>query len=812
MCSVSCSQRIKMWSGLVVALLLLAVEACLGEPQRRRATDAQCVIVTDVTNKQQIKIEPYGADAVRVRAIPTGTSRFRDDLVSALVPPGDGMAASGPCRNVTWSAGQPPQGLVNGNLQAEVGSDGKLVFTRVGDKATLVKEKTVRKLAPTTTQPPLPGFQSLDLVFEASPAERIYGLGQHKTGKLDNKGVKGLRLNPANTEVLIPVVHSSLDYTLLFNLPSFGTVEYNDTGSYWHADVVLQADFWVATTHDTPPHKTSPWAQLQQAYVTATGHAPVYPEWSTGFWQCKNRYHNQSQVLDVVKGYQDRQLPISLIIIDYYNWMPLPLGDEVLPPQCWPDPKALVEELRRQGVELMISPYFHSLQFTSKYFEEAAAKGFIALDPSQNISQSRHGYADSYIYDLFQPEARAFAFNAIQNGYISSYGLHHWWLDCDEPCGSSELQSLVYNRGQWPAAFVGAAFPHMVDQMVWEGMHEAFGNDTVMLARSAWAGSQRFGGAVWSGDTHSDFENLNQQFRAGLNMAMSGIPYWTTDIGGYSGGDVDDPTFRQLVTRWFQWGAFCPIFRNHGSRRGGPSQEGGNADCGDSGSPNEIWFFGPEAEGAIAKVMRLRESLRPYVYAQYTEAAKTGAPVMRPLFYDFWNDEVAATVDDQLMFGPDYLVAPQLLQDATNRTVYLPKLPQGLVWQNIFTDVRHDTGAGGVHVVEPTPTFDGTFPVYRRTATLAFPPPPPFPECTADRLTVTRGADVLSHQGAVSEFYNVTSDRDCFNHCVADTTCNAWVRGPGNNNLPHIVTCYILRGITHTLKPSTERNFGCVRS
>jgi alpha-D-xyloside xylohydrolase len=171
-------------------------------------------------------------------------------------------------------------------------------------------------------------------------------------------------------------------------------------------------------------------------------------------------------------------------------------------------------------------------------------------------------------------------------------------------------------------------------------------NDNVMLARSGWAGSQRYGSAVWSGDTSSSFNDLNEQFRAGLNMVMSGIPYWTSDIGGYNGGNISSPVFRELIVRWFQWGAFCPIFRSHGRRGGGPD-EGDNGMCGATRGSNEIWNFGNDSETAIASVMQIREQLRPYIMNQYALNSVDGTPIMRPLFFDFWDDAGARC----LIFG-----------------------------------------------------------------------------------------------------------------------------------------------------------------
>jgi alpha-D-xyloside xylohydrolase len=171
---------------------------------------------------------------------------------------------------------------------------------------------------------------------------------------------------PHDGDVTIPVAHSSMGYVFLSNLPSTGAVEFNATGSYWSHTAVLQMDIWVATTSDSPPHAISPWQQLQLAYADATGHAPVWPEWTSGFWQCKLRYANQTQIMAVATEYVRKQIPISLIIIDFFSWNdPVKkintIGDETLPASCWPDPKLMVDQLKEMGVELMVSPYSHSV-------------------------------------------------------------------------------------------------------------------------------------------------------------------------------------------------------------------------------------------------------------------------------------------------------------------------------------------------------------------------------------------------------------------------------------------------------------------
>ena len=217
----------------------------------------------------------------------------------------------------------------------------------------------------------------------------------------------------------------------------------------------------------------------------------------------------------------------------------------------------------------------------------------------------------------------------------------------------------------------------------WLGCGE---EEVLLLCRSAWAGSQRYGVAVWSGDTPSTFESFRTQVRAGLNMAMSGIPWWTADIGGFFKGDPDDPAYRELFVRWFEYGAFCPLFRVHGDRL--PNAAMG-ADM--TGGPNEIWSFGEQAYSILRHYILLRERLRPYLHAVAREASKTGMPIMRPLLLEFSHDERCWDVDDQFMFGPDLLVAP--VTGARCERVGPCTLPAGAEWTDAWTGARVPGGA-----------------------------------------------------------------------------------------------------------------------
>jgi alpha-D-xyloside xylohydrolase len=216
--------------------------------------------------------------------------------------------------------------------------------------------------------------------------------------------------------------------------------------------------------------------------------------------------------------------------------------------------------------------------------------------------------------------------------------------------------------------------------------------EILSLCRSAWAGSQRYGAAVWSGDIDSTFEDLRRQLPAGLNIGLSGIPWWTTDIGGFKGGDITSPYFRELIVRWFQFGVFSPIFRLHGFR-----QPGTMVGAEQTGAANEAWSFGDAAYDIIRRLLFLRERIRPYVMEQMRVAHESGLPPMRPLFLNFPADPESWTVEDQFLLGDDVLVAPVTEEGARRREVYLPA---GAAWQDAWTGAEM---GGGVRVTAPAP-------------------------------------------------------------------------------------------------------------
>jgi alpha-D-xyloside xylohydrolase len=293
----------------------------------------------------------------------------------------------------------------------------------------------------------------------------------------------------------------------------------------------------------------------------------------------------------------------------------------------------------------------------------------------------------THFYDPTNPDARKFVWSKVRDNYYKK-GIKVWWLDACEPelTEENEPANLRYHLGTGQE--VGCFYPMANQKTFYEGMKEEQETEYVMLCRSAWAGSQRYGAAVWSGDIQSTFEALQNQVRAGLNIGMSGIPWWTTDIGGFYGGNINTPYFKELIVRWFQYGVFCPLFRLHGFRE--PRTPAGDMLFSEStGAANEVWSFGDKAYEIIKEILFLRERLLPYVNQQMQLAHEKGIPPMRPLFFDFPSDNAAAAIDDEFLFGPDILVAPILEYEARKRKVYLPA---GTSWTDAWTGKKINGG------------------------------------------------------------------------------------------------------------------------
>jgi alpha-D-xyloside xylohydrolase len=632
----------------------------------------------EVTVRHEVlRIEPWGADSVRVRS---GRHTIRDDIPGALIPPKP-VAVT-----VTLAADERTGTLVNGEITAVVevvdtdtGIDSIVKFLRTSSGEELLSEQRAHFWWPGARlfMPSGNGYGRLEQRFSAYDDERIYGLGQHTHGKLDQKGLV-LDLVQRNAEVSVPFLLSSRGYGFLWNLPAVGRVELADNGTRWVADNARQIDYWI-TAGENP-------REILSHYADATGHTPMLPEWAAGFWQSKLRYRSQDELMSVAREHHARGLPMSVIVADFFHWTHL--GDWRFDPAEWPDPAGMIRELDEMGIKLMVSVWPTVSPLSENYrelHERGLLVGTVQGLPAHAPWKDKGFDVEMPVafYDSTNPEAREFLWSTVKRNY-HDLGVKAWWLDgCEPEIQPGHPHNLDFHAGAGAEVF--NLYPQTHARAFHEGLLSEGDDEVVLLSRSAWAGSQRYGSAVWSGDISATWESLRAQVRAGLNLAIAGIPWWTTDIGGFHGGDPESPEYRELMMRWFQYGVFCPLFRLHGFRDPRP---GFGPDM--TGGPNEVWSYGEEALASIRNSLRMREALRPYLMDQMRVAHETGVPPMRPLFVDFPADEAAWGIEDQFLLGPDLLIAPILQPGADSRSVYLPA---GTPWTNAATGETHQGGS-----------------------------------------------------------------------------------------------------------------------
>jgi len=626
-------------------------------------------------------IEPWG-DGLRVRA--TGRGSIGEDHDWALLPRRGGEAVI--------SARGDEGSIAHGDIVARVHDNGQITFSNTAGTLLLEERWRTRSTGTLFSSIQVKGREIRPVAgdlfriaarFEAHDDERIFGMGQYQDGRLDLKG-STLELAQRNSQASVPFYVSSRGYGFLWNNPAIGHATFAANMTEFVAEQSPQLDYWI-TAGDTP-------SAIEERYAAVTGTVPMMPEFAMGFWQGKLRYRTQEELLSVAREYRKRGLPISVIVCDFFHW-PLQ-GDWKFDPRYWPDPDGLVRELKSMGIELMVS-IWPTVDKNSPNFEPMREAGLLAR-VERGVRTTMNFMGATVFFDATNPEARAFVWERVRENYHRK-GIRMFWLDEAEPEYSVyDFDNYRYHLGS--DMEVGNVYPMGYAQAFYDGMKAEGQRDIINLVRCAWAGSQRYGALVWSGDIDCTFETLRKQLAAGLNMGIAGIPWWTTDIGGFEGGDPDDPAYRELLIRWFQWGALCPVFRLHGHRVQA-AQPATWEDFHLNGGPNEVWSYGDEAYGILVNYLRLRERLRPYISRVMKEAHEKGTPVMRPLFYDFPADARAWERTEEYMFGPDLLVAPVMYPGMRRRSVYLPV---GAAW----TDPATGTLRAGGQTVEVDAPLD----------------------------------------------------------------------------------------------------------
>lgn len=533
--------------------------------------------------------------------------------------------------------------------------------------------------------------------FHLDKDETIYGLGQHQKGKMSQRN-QAINLKQKNTEIAIPIFQSIKGY-----------------GVFWdNYSPTMFTDNAMETTFDSQAGKCIDYYFINGSNADGvvkgirelTGQVPMNALWTYGFWQSRERYISQNELVGVVDKYRELNVPLDGIIQDWQYW-----GTD---PSSWnaiefgnpgfPDPKKMIDDVHARNAHIIISVWPSFGKNTSVHNE---------LKEKQMLLDFKTYPDEATVYDVYNPAARRIYWDRM-NRNMFAIGMDGWWLDATEPEFSDNDEKLNQRThdGQYREIF--NAFPILSVGGVHNNQRAATGDKRVfILTRSAFAGQQRYGAASWSGDIRSDWNVLHNQISAGLNFSLCGIPYWNTDIGGFASCNyfpegINDPAFRELYVRWSQFGAFTPMMRSHGT-------------C----TPREIYQFGDRGSwefDALDKSIRLRYILLPYIYSTAWNVSKNHDTFMRALFMDFPEDTTLHDTDGEYMFGRSLLVAPVTrpmyvdkagninLNATQTKEVYLPK---GSGWYDFWTG---EFILGGRNVAKPTPI--DIIPLYVRAGSI----------------------------------------------------------------------------------------------
>lgn len=546
------------------------------------------------------------------------------------------------------------------------------------------------------------------LEFEWQEDEALYGLGSHEEGYMNHRG-KYQYLYQQNLKAVIPVLVSTRGYGILIDSYSFMIFRDNEHGSYIWTDVDDQMDYYFIYGPE--------FDDIVKGYRKLTGKVPLFPKWAYGYFQSKQRYRTQDELISVVKEYRERKIPLDVIVLDWLSWPGKLWGQKSFDPERFPNPSEMMEQLHKMNARLMISIWPN-----------------MSNDGPNQLEMKKYGFllGNGSTYNAFDDRARELYWKQANEG-LFCHGVDAWWTDASEPFDfdwkgevklEPEERMMVNTQGQkkyLDPEFLNA-YSLFHSRGIYEGQRKTTNRKRVVnLTRSVYAGQQRYATITWSGDITASWNTLRKQIPSGLNFCVTGIPYWTVDIGAFFvkkgqqwfwSGDYDegceDPGYRELYVRWFQYGAFLPIFRSHGDD-----------------TPREVWRFGQPGDityDTLVKFDYLRYRLMPYIYSLAGKVTHEDYTIMRALAFDFRHDKKTYNIDDQYMFGPAFLVNPvtrpmyydrggrELNVEKKTRPVYLPV---GCDWYDFWTGERYEGG----QTIEACATLD-IMPLYVRAGSI----------------------------------------------------------------------------------------------
>ena len=577
-------------------------------------------------NGVQVRIEFYSDSIVRVRKwVEKGTAEKKS--LSVVMNPDSSVKAAIEKHGDIIT-------LLSGRLKLVANSSTGIVKYSTIDLKQLLTEKG-QSFEPVSFDGDS-GF-SVQQNYVFSDGEGIYGLGQNQDGGMNYRG-KTIDLAQSNTDAVTPFFISSKAYGVLWDNTSYTVFKDDPRGASLRSEMGDNIDYYFIAGADMD--------EVIADYRDLTGRAPMYGKYAYGYWQSREHYDNRKELMAAAEGYRNRKIPIDNIVQDWDYWNGAPnWGSLHFDPELFPKPKEMIDRLHDMNMHLMIS-IWPAMGPNTKIYKEMDAKGM--LYPPV-------GWAGFKYYDAYNPAANDVYWKYMKEGLYSK-GVDAWWIDSTEPdvVNAMTKASSHYELIKMGSNHLGSfarylnSYSLVMTDAVYNNLRQASDKRPYILTRSTFAGQQRNAATTWSGDIGASWEVYRKQIAAGVNHCMSGIPYWTFDIGAYVLGAYDgvfnkggkDPAYQELYTRMFQFGAFAPIFRSHGSE-----------------TPREIWEMG-EFQNVLLKYDNLRYRLLPYIYSQAWKVTDKGYTIMRGLPMDFPQDKNTYTIDDQYMFGPAFLVNP----------------------------------------------------------------------------------------------------------------------------------------------------------
>ena len=622
-----------------------------------RSVVAAVEMRTDATKRVPpngcVRVEPFGPDTVRVKRW-RGTQEPRDASFTVVAQPD----ATG------WQTSQAGDRLWmrSASLSVSVTRAGQVSFLAANGRSLLWERPPGREAGhPVATRRSLPQEQC----FQLDPPTALYGLGQYRGGAMNRRG-RSVRMVQSNTEVVVPFLLSNRGWGLLWDNPSATWFSDDVRGMRFASEAGEAVDYYVCAGADADA--------VIRGYRHLTGPAPLMPLWVFGYWQSKERYQSAQELESVVAEYRRRGIPLDVIVQDWCYWGDWSRKDKwsgmFVDEEQFGDLRGAIRRIHRRGAKVMISVW-PTVGPATAIYRELKKRGHMFRFPS---------WCGALLYDAFAPAARAIYWKHANKGLLQPLDVDAWWMDATEPefAPAGSLDPLT-NRAAGMAQRATAAGP-------WRNVLNAYGlvhtggvhdgqraatdrKRVVILTRSAFAGQQRNGAATWSGDIGAGWHVFAEQIPAGLNFCAAGIPFWTTDCGAFFVHDhggrfpdgVQDPAYRELYLRWFQFATFCPIMRSHGTQ-----------------TPREVWQFGQPGEpihDALVEFIRLRTRLVPYLYS----VAASSVTPMRALALDWPADRRTANIADQFLCGPALMVCPM-----TQPVAHVPSLPECIAYSDLL--------------------------------------------------------------------------------------------------------------------------------